>query len=141
MLRGAVIAAVLALAGGATAQPSIFDYSPVPRWAEEPDTEIICAAVRAECPGRIKDGSIDADWGYAEIYDADGKLIGVHSLESTGCKPLDESELLSHRHFKTMFSGEGKPDLDDIAVELKPGTPKDAVRLIKRSSTHISMGC
>jgi hypothetical protein len=141
-MRGAVVAAVLALAGGAAAQPSSFDYDPKPRWAEEPDTNVVCAAVRAECPGKINDGSIDADWGYADIYDADGKLVGVHSVESTGCKPLDESEELSQRHFRTMFSGEGKPDLDDdIIVELKPGTPKDAVHLIRRSSTHISMGC
>jgi hypothetical protein len=141
-MRGTIAALVLSLAASATAQEASFDYDPKPRWAAEPDTGIVCAAIRAECPGTMgKDDSVEADWGYAEIYDADGMLIGVHSTESTGCKPLDESELLSHRHFKTMFSKAGQPDLDDVTVELKPGTAKDAVRLVKRSSTHISMGC
>ena len=83
-MRGALIAAVLALAGGSAAQDSSFDYSPVPRWAEEPDTEVMCKAIRAECPGFIKKDEISADWTYAELYDADGKLVGLHSLESTG---------------------------------------------------------
>jgi hypothetical protein len=65
----------------------------------------------------------------------------MKSLNSTGCKPLDEHLLLSHRHFRTMFSGEGKPDLDDVRVELAPGTPKGAVRLVKTGSTQVSMGC
>jgi hypothetical protein len=140
-MRGAVIAAVLAFAGGAAAQPSSFDYSPQPRWADDPNTEVICAAIRAECKGSLKKGEIDADWSYAELYDADGMLVGLKSVGSTGCKPLDEHLLLSHRHFRTMFAGDGKPDLDDIKVELKPGTPKDGVRLVKTGSTQVSMGC
>jgi hypothetical protein len=140
-MRGATIAAVVALAGGAAAQPSRFDFSPEPRWAEDPETEVVCAAIRAECKGILKKGEIDAEWGYQELYDADGMLVGMKSLASTGCKPLDEHLLLSHRHFRTMFSGEGKPDLDDIRVELAPGTPKAAVRLVKTGSTQVSMGC
>jgi len=49
--------------------------------------------------------------------------------------------LLSHRHFRTTFSLAGKPDLDDITIELKPGTAKDSVRLVKRGETQISIGC
>lgn len=140
-MRGAIIAGVLALAGGAGAQGPCFDFSPQPRWADDPKTEVVCAAVKAECPAKLKDDSIDAEWGYAEYYDADGMLVGVHSLQSTGCKPLDEHLLLSHRHFRTMFSKDGKPDLDDIRVELAPGTPKSSVRLVKPGTTQVSFGC
>ena len=140
-MRGAIAAGVLAFAGSVAAQVSSFDYDPRPRWAEEPDTDVVCGAIRAECPGKIKDDSIEADWGYAEIYDADGMRVGLHSVESTGCKPLDESELVSHRRFRMMFSKPGQPDLDEITVQVAPGTPKSAVKLVKRSSTHIAMGC
>jgi hypothetical protein len=140
-VRGAIIAALFALGGAAAAQTSSFDFSPKPRWLEDPDTEVVCAAVRAECPAKLKENSIDAEWTYAEYYDADGMLVGVHSLQSTGCEPLDEHLLLSHRHFRAMFSGEGKPDLDDIKVELAPGTPKTAVRLVKQGTTQVSFGC
>jgi hypothetical protein len=68
-------------------------------------------------------------------------LVGVRSVGSTGCKPLDEHLVLGHRHFRTVFTQEGKPDLDDIKVELKPGTPKDAVRLVKTGSTRVAIGC
>jgi len=140
-VRGAIIAAAVSLAGGAAEQPSSFAYSPQPRWAEDPDTEVVCAAIRAECTGMLKKGAIDAEWSYAEIYDADGMLVGMRSLQSTGCKPLDEHLLLDHRHFATEFSEAGKPDLDDITVELAPGTPKQSVRLVKRGTTQVSMGC
>lgn len=49
--------------------------------------------------------------------------------------------LLSQRHFKGVFSKPGQPDLEDISVELKPGTPKDAVKLVKAGSTQVSIGC
>jgi len=49
--------------------------------------------------------------------------------------------LLDTRHFKTVFTKPGEPDLDDIKVELKPGTPKDSIRLVKTGSTSVSMGC
>ena|SRR5258708_2715646 len=140
-MRGAVIAAAVALAGGASAQPSSFEFSPQPRWAEDPETEVICAAVRAECGGQLKDGAIDSDWSYALIYDADGMLVGVRQLQSTGCKPLDEHMLLGRRHFATTFTKPGEPDLDDIKVELAPGTSKSAVRLVKRGTTQVSIGC
>ena len=95
----------------------------------------------SECAGLLKDGQIDSEWSYAEIYDADGYLVGLRSLKSTGCKPLDEHMLLSHRHFVTVFSEEGSPDLDDIRVEVAPGTDRNAVRLVKTGSTQVSIGC
>jgi hypothetical protein len=126
---------------GAAAPPASFEYSPQPRWAEDPETEVVCDAIRKECPAILKNGEIDTDWSYAELYDADGMLVGLRSLTSTGCKPLDEHLLLGQRHFRTVFTQEGKPDLDDIKVELKPGTPKDAVRLVKTGSTRVAIGC
>jgi hypothetical protein len=138
-VRGALIAAALAL--GAAAPPATFEYSPQPRWAEDPETEVMCEAIRKECPGFIKDGQIDTDWDYAELYDADGMLVGLRSLGSTGCKPLDEHLLLGQRHFKTLFTKPGQHDLDDIKVELKAGTPKDSVRLVKTGSTRVAIGC
>lgn len=140
-MRGAVIAAVLALAGAAAAQPRSFSYDPKPRWAEDPDTDVVCDAARAECAAVLKDGEINFDWEYAALYDADGMLVGLHSLKSSGCKPLDEHLVLDHRHFLTVFSKPGQPDLDDITVELAPGTPKDAVRLVKRDTISVSFGC
>jgi hypothetical protein len=138
-MRGALIAGLLALIGAGAAAD--FAYDPKPRWAEDPDTDVVCAAMRAECPGKLKNDEIDVEWGYAEIYDADGMLVGLRSLQSTGCKPLDEHLLLSHRHFVTVFSKPGKPDLDKITAELAPGTPKEAVRLVKRGTTQVSLGC
>ena len=138
-MRGALIAGLLALTGAAAAPD--FSYNPQPRWAEDPDTPVVCAAMRAECAAQLKDGQIDAEWSYAELYNADGMLVGLRSLQSTGCKPLDEHLLLSHRHFATAFSERGKPDLDSITVELAPGTAKAAVRLIKQGTTQVSFGC
>jgi hypothetical protein len=138
-MRGAFVAGLLALTGAAASTD--FAYEPKPRWAEDPDTDVVCAAVRAECPGVLKDGEIETEWRYAELYNADGMLVGLKSLQSSGCKALDEHLLLSHRHFATMFSAAGKPDLDNITVELASGTPKDAVRLVKRGSTQLSIGC
>jgi hypothetical protein len=140
-MRGAIIAAVVTLAGAAAAQPSNFTYEPKPRWAEDPDTEVVCEAVKAECQGILKHGEIQADWVYDALYDADGMLVGLRTVKSTGCKPLDEHEVLDHRHFLTAFTEEGQPDLDDIHAELAPGTPRDAVRLVKRDSMSISFGC
>ena len=138
-MRGALIAGLLALTGAGAAPDFAFD--PKPRWADDPDTDVVCAAIRTECPGELKKDELNADWSYAEIYDADGMLVGLRSLQSTGCKPLDEHLLLSHRHFATAFSETGKPDLDGISVELTPGTAKAAVHLVKQGTTQVSFGC
>jgi hypothetical protein len=140
-VRGGLIAAAVTLAGAAAAQPSSFSFDPAPRWAEDPDTGVVCEAMRAECKAVLKDGEIDADWSYAALYDADGMLVGLRSTRSTGCKPLDEHLLLDHRHFLTLFTESGKADLDDISVELAPGTPKGSVRLVKRGDMSVSFGC
>ena len=49
--------------------------------------------------------------------------------------------LLGHRHFRTVFSKDGAPDLDDLRVEFAPGINRDGVRLVKRGETTVSMGC
>ena len=136
-----MIAAAVALTGGASAQPASFFYDPKPRWAEDPETEVVCQAIRAECQGVLKDGEIDVDWEYAALYNADGMLVGLRSLKSTGCKPLDEHLVLDHRHFLTVFTKPGQPDLEGITVELPAGPARDAVRLVKRDSMSVSMGC
>ena len=137
----ALIAASMALAGMTADRPATFNYDPQPRWQEEPETEELCRAMESECSGQLKDGQIDAEWSYAEYYNADGYLVGLRSLKSTGCKPLDENMLLSHRHFVTVFSKDGAPDLDDMTVELAAGTNPDSVRVVKRSQTQVSIGC
>jgi hypothetical protein len=141
--RAAMAVVVAGLVGAAAlAQNSTpFFYDPQPRWAERPETEEVCAAIVAECPGLLKEGEVETNWTYAELYDADGYLVGVRSLKSTGCKPLDEHLLLGQRHFRSAFSKAGTPDLDDITAELAPGTNKDAVRIVKTGETQVGMGC
>ena len=133
-------AAGLATIGLAQGSPE-FAFDPQPRWAEEPETEAVCEAVAKECPGFAKDGEIDADWGYAELYDARGRLVGLRSVKSTGCRPLDEHLLLGQRRFRAAFSKPDQSDLDGITVELAPGTSPEAVRLIKRGETSVGIGC
>jgi hypothetical protein len=136
-----LIAAGLALAGMTADRPATFSYDPQPRWQEDPETEDLCTAMESECSAQLKDGQVESEWGYAEYYNADGYLVGVRSLKSTGCKPLDEHMLLSHRHFVTVFSHDGAPDLDDITVEVAAGTDPDSVRLVKRGETQVTIGC
>lgn len=138
---GALLVAGVALAAMTADRPATFSFDPQPRWQEDPETEVVCRAMESECTGQLKDGEIDSEWGYAELYNANGYLIGLRSLKSTGCKPLDEHMLLSHRHFVTVFSQDGAPDLDNITVEVAPGTSPDSVRLVKRGETQVSIGC
>ena len=137
----ALVGASLGLAGMTADRPATFSFDPQPRWQEDPETEDVCKAMEAECAGQLKDGQIDAEFGYAQLYNADGYLVGMRSLKSTGCKPLDEHMLLNERHFVTVFSKDGAPDLDDITVELAPGTNPDSVRVVKTGSTQVSIGC
>ena len=137
----AFVVAGTALMAMTADRPASFSYDPQPRWQEEPETSDLCRAMESECAGQLKDGQIDADWGYVESYNADGYLVGLRSVKSTGCKPLDEDMLLSHRHFVTVFSEKGSPDLDDIKVEVAAGTNPDSVRLVKQSQTQVSIGC
>ena len=137
----AVMAVALAVGALAADRPAGFAFDPQPRWQEDPETEDVCRAMESECSAQLVEGQIDAEWGYAELYNADGYLVGMRSLKSTGCKPLDEHMLLSQRHFVTVFSKDGGPDLDEFEVELAPGTNADSVRLVKRGETQVSIGC
>ena len=139
---GLALGAAMLLASGIPAQSSrTFFFDPQPRWTEDPETEEVCQAIAAECRGKFPGAEINASWGYAEYYDADGYMVGLKTTASTGCRPLDEHMLLSHRHFRSVFAREGQPDLEGIKFELEPGTPKDAVRLIKSGETQVGMGC
>jgi len=137
----AIAAAGLAGAAALAQSAAPFFYDPQPRWAEDPETEEVCAAIARECPGLLKAGEIETNWGYVELYDPDGFLAGLRSVKSTGCKPLDEHLLLGHRQFRGAFSKPGVPDLDDIKAELAPGTNKDSVRIVKRGETQVGLGC
>jgi len=138
MAAGAVL---LAAATGLMAADDGFSFTPQPRWSEEPETGELCAAVAKECPGAIKKGSIDADVGFDELYDARGMLVGMRLTKSTGCKPLDEYSLVSHREFRMAFHRDDAPDLDDIHAELAPGADPAAVRIVKADGTSLSIGC
>jgi len=137
-----VCAVMTATAANAQAPMTPFTFSPTPRWAEEPETDALCTAIRAECRA-IKDVTdINAEFGYEELYDAHLQLVGVRMTKSTGCKPLDESELLGRRHFRMAFHHAGAPDLDgDLRVDVRAGTDPAAVTIVKASSTQISLGC
>lgn len=137
----AALVGAAALAAMAAGRPAVFSFDPQPRWQEAPETEELCRAMAKECVGQLKDGQIEAQWAYGEVYNADGYLVGLRSLRSTGCKPLDEHLLLSHRHFVTMFGKGDTPDLDAVTVELAPGTNAESVRLLKRGETQVSIGC
>ena len=103
--RVAALAAASAMLCAMTAdRPPGFTFEPQPRWQDDPETEEICRAMESECASLLKDGQIESEWSYAEIYDADGYLVGLRSTKSTGCRPLDEHMLLSQRHFVTVFS-------------------------------------
>ena len=89
-----------------------------------------------EDPPKILHKALAPPSGDATLY-----LVGLRSLKSTGCKPLDEHMLLGHRHFVTVFSKDGAPDLDSFTVETTSGTSRDGVRLIKKGETSVSFGC
>lgn len=135
--------AVMAASGAsyAATQAGSFDFNPVPRWTKEPDTNDVCEAIKRECPALWKGGEVEASAGYDELYDTRGMLVGLRITKSTGCKPLDESALLSQRDFKLTFHKADQPDLEDIHVELAPGIDAKGVRMVKAGSTGITMGC
>ena len=143
MRRKVVAAAVAALALAATAadRPAGFSFEPAPRWQQDPETEELCVAMASECAAQMVEGQIDTSWAYAEPYNGDGYLVGLRSLKSTGCKPLDERMLLSHRHFVTVFSRDGAPDLDNMVIETAAGVDRDGVSLVKKGETEVSIGC
>ena len=137
----ALLAAAAAFVSIAADRPSGFSFEPQPRWSEDPETEQLCEAMASECAGQLVEGQIDTSWGYAELYNADGYLVGLRSLKSTGCAPLDERMLLSHRHFVTVFSKGGAPDLEDLRIETAAGIDRGGIRLVKEGETQVSIGC
>jgi hypothetical protein len=137
----AAAAALLAAASALAAADAGFQFTPQPRWNDEPETGDLCTAVAKECPGAVKHGSIDAEVGFDELYDARGMLVGLRLTKSTGCKPLDEYSLVSHREFRMAFHKDDAPDLDAIHAELAPGTDPAAVRIVKADGTSLSIGC
>ena len=137
----AILVTLSGIALAAAAQrPAGFTYDPQPRWAEDPETEQVCEVIAKECAGFLRDGSFEGNWAYAELYNADGYLVGLRQVKSTGCRPLDEHMMLGQRHFATVFSKDG-PDLDDVTVETAPGVSRDGVRLVKQGETSLSFGC
>ncbi len=147
--RLARIVAIAALAStGALAAESAapFLFSPEPRWhlaaGDEPDTREVCAAVRKECPAITNLADIRAEFGFDQIHDVDGQLVGLRMTRSTGCKPLDEDLLISQRKFRMAFHHPGESDLDDgIHAEVAAGVPRDAVRIVKPKHTELSLDC
>ena len=145
-MTSALIALLAGTGALAADKQAPFAFSPEPRWQvgpdEEPETEQVCAAVRKECPGIRNVADINVEFGYEELFDADGRLVGLRMTRSTGCKPLDESMLLSRRKFKLAFHQDGQSDLDDnIHAETPAGVARDAVRIVKSGNTTLSMGC
>ena len=142
ILLASIVGATSAIAaGGERASGPEFLFTPAPRWREEPETEAVCAAIRTERPAFAGKTDIQAEIGFDELYDVTGRLVGLRLTRSTRCKPLDESTLLGHRHFKLAFHHDDQPDLDDIHAELAPGVNPDGVRIVKRDGTSLSLGC
>ena len=142
MIRLLMAAMLLAACSAPAAQKQPgFAFSPVPRWAEEPETEEVCAAIEKECPGMWASDSIEAEFGYDALYDVAGNLVGMRMTRSTGCKPLDEHMLLGQAHFKLVFHKDGQPDLDNIHAELEAGVDPAKVRIVKADGTSLTMGC
>lgn len=136
-----LLAAWLAATAATVSATPEFFFSPVPRWQAEPETEDVCAAIRAECPSMKTSSDINADFGFDELYDASGSLVGLRMTRSTGCAPLDESTLLGQRAFKLAFHKPGVPDLDNTRMELAKGVNPDDARIVKSSGTNLGLGC
>jgi hypothetical protein len=149
LMMKSVMMLLLALAGAASAHPvraqpapaSGFEFRPTPRWSEEPETSQFCAAVRKECPALARKPSVDVEFSYERLYDASGRLVGVRSVKSTGCAPIDEDLLVSERHSVEVFRHPGRPDLEGIRVEGPPGAKLDGVRIVQGKSTTYSLEC
>ena len=141
MLKRMLVIGSLAAGSAALAAGGTLSYAPKPRWAEEPESEAVCAAIEKECPALWAKDQIESDIAYDELYDVKGELAGVRVTKGTGCAPLDESLALGHAKFRLAFHEEGKPDLDETRVELRPDIDPDGVRIVKSSGTSLTFGC
>lgn len=143
MIRTIVTAglAISATALGAQATSSFF-FDPVPRWQEEPELNAVCEAMRRDCPAMARLTDIRTSMAYDELYDVNGRLVGLRMTRSTGCATLDEATLVGQRAFRARFSREGEPDLDEaLRVELQPGIDPAGVRVVKSIDMSIQTGC
>lgn len=116
-----------------------FFYSPVPRWAYDPDQDLdfaekVCPEIRRECPG-LDAGEINVNVAYDELYYANGRLAGVRMTKGSGCRPLDEAIVLGNREFRGKFEKDGMIN-DDVKLELGDGVDKAKVRIVKQVANH-----
>lgn len=143
MIRTIVTAglAVSATALGAQATSDFF-FDPVPRWQEEPELNLVCEAMRRDCPAMARLTDIRTSMAFDELYDVNGQLVGMRVTRSTGCAALDEATLVGQRRFRTGFSREGRSDLnDDLRIELRPGIDPAGVRIVRSTDMSIQTGC
>jgi len=143
MIRALAGLGLLGLGTAVVAQGSgSFSFSPTPRWQAEPEIGELCEAMRRECPEMAALPEIAASVEYDELYDADGRLVGLRLTRGTECAPYDESLLVGRREFRQRFSRPGQPDLDDdIRLELGPGVDPAAVRIVRPVEMQVAMGC
>ena len=143
MIRSGIVIGLLGLGTALAAQGSSgFSFSPTPRWQTEPEIENLCEAIRRECPDMAALPEIAASVEFDELYDADGRLVGLRLTRGTECAAYDESLLVGRREFRQRFSSPGRSDLDDeIRLELGPGVDRNAVRIVRPVEMQVSMGC
>ena len=127
-------------AAAAADAPGAFSFSPVPRWQTEPELEVVCAAVRRECPDLAGLPEIATTVAFDELYNASGHLAGLRMTRGTGCAPIDESILVGQRTFRTGFHRPDQPDLEGTRLELRPGIDPEAVRIVKSVEMQYSAG-
>jgi hypothetical protein len=112
-----------------------FSYSPAPRWDGEPESDLVCKAVKKECPIVWKKKQEEFQIGYELLYDVSGTVSGMRITRSSDCKPVDEYYQMFKRSM--LFS----PKLEDIRVELAEGVKPQDIRIIKSDSTNFSFNC
>jgi hypothetical protein len=138
-MRTAILLASLgvllsATAGGEEGVAS-FSYSPTPRWDGEPEGDMVCKAIKKECPQAWKKKQDEFEIGYELLYDVNGSVSGMRITRSSDCKPVDEYYQMFKRSM--LFS----PKLEDIRVELAEGVKPQDIRIIKSDSTNFSFNC
>jgi hypothetical protein len=115
--------------------PATFSFSPMPRWTEEPENEMVCQAVKKECPKAWKSRQDAFKIGYDLMYDAKGVVSGMRITSSSACKPVDEYYQFFKRSM--LFS----PRLEGLWLELAPSVKPEDVRIVKSDITNFSYSC
>jgi hypothetical protein len=129
------LAVLLPASAVGEAAMSPFSYSPAPRWEGEPENELVCKAVKKECPKVWKKKQEEFQIGYELMYDANGAVSGMRITQSSECKPVDEYYQMFKRSM--LFS----PKLEDIRIEMADGVKPEDIRIIKSDSTNFSFNC